>query len=86
MVLSYEVSTKTSLVCNKLFLQQRKRGLDIKENPFGIYSQNYTVEYLKQRNTISFYTSHIKLPTVNFFAFQLQHEQGQTDLLKFLLL
>ena len=55
MVLSYEVSTKTSLTCNKLFLQQRKRGLDIKENLVGIYSQNYTVEYLKQRSTISFY-------------------------------
>ena len=50
MVLSYEVRTKTSLACNKLFLQQRKRGLDLKENPVGIYSQNYTVEYLKQRN------------------------------------
>ena len=48
MVLSYEVSTKTSLACNTLFLQQRKRGLDIKENLVGIYSQNYTVVYLKQ--------------------------------------
>ena len=66
MVLSYEVSTKTSLACNKLFLQQRKRGIDIKENPFGIYSQNYTVEYLKQRNIISFYTLHIKLPNIIF--------------------
>ena len=69
MVLSYEVSTKTSLACNKLFLQQRKRGLDIKENPVGIYSQNYTVEYLKQRNIISFYTLHIKLPNINFLHF-----------------
>ena len=86
MVLSYEVSTKTSLACNKLFLQQRKRDLDIKENLVGIYSQNYTVEYLKQRNIISFYTLHIKLPNINFFAFQLQHKHGQTDLLTFLLL
>ena len=31
MVQSYEVSTKTSLAWNNLFLQQRKRGLDIKE-------------------------------------------------------
>ena len=36
MVLSYEGSTKTSLTCNKLFLQQRKQGLDIKEILVGI--------------------------------------------------
>ena len=66
MVLSYEVSTKTSLACNKLFLQQRKRGLDIKEIPVNIYSQNYTVKYLKQKNIINFYTLHIKLPNINF--------------------
>ena len=39
MVLSYEVSTKTHLECNELFLQQRKRGLDIKENPVGIIAK-----------------------------------------------
>ena len=65
-MLSYEVSIKTSLACNKLFLQQRKRGLDIKENRVGIYSKNYTVEYLKQRNIISFYTLHVRLPNINF--------------------
>ena len=47
MVLPYEVSTKTSLACNKLFLQQRKSGLDIKENLIGIYSQNYTVKLVE---------------------------------------
>ena len=69
MVLSYEVSTKTSLACNKLLLQQRKSGLDIKENLVGIYSQNYTVKYLKQRNIISFGTLHLKLPNINFLHF-----------------
>ena len=86
MVLSYEVSTKTSLACNKLLLQQKKCGLDIKENPVGIYSQNYTVKYLKQRNIISFDALHLKLPNIIFFAFQLQHKHGQTDLPMFLLL
>ena len=32
------LTPETSLACNKLFLQQRKGGLDIK-NPVGIYSQ-----------------------------------------------
>ena len=66
MVLSYEVSTKTSLACNKLFLQQRKSELDIKGNLLGIYSQNYTNKYLKQRNIISFNTLYLKLPNINF--------------------
>ena len=39
----FRLAPKTSLTCNKLFLQQRKKGLGIKENPVGIYSQNYTV-------------------------------------------
>ena len=38
MVLSYPVSTKTSLACNKLSLQQRKRGLGIQENMTGTYN------------------------------------------------
>ena len=69
MVLSYEVSTKTSLACNKLFLKKRKCKLDIKENLVGIYSQSYTVKYLKQRNIISFNTLHLKLPNMNFLHF-----------------
>ena len=48
------LAPKTSLACNKLFWQQRERGLVIRKNPVGIYSQNYTVEYLKQRNMINF--------------------------------
>ena len=86
MRLSYEVSTKTSLACNQLFLQQRKCKLDIKENPVGIYSQSYTVKYLKQRNIIHFNTLHLKLPTIIFFAFQLQHKPDQINLPVFLLL
>ena len=39
MVLSYPVSTKTSLACNKLSLQQRKRGLGIQENLTSSYNQ-----------------------------------------------
>ena len=33
------LAPKTSLTCNKLSLQQRKRSLGIKENPTGTYSQ-----------------------------------------------
>ena len=33
------LAPKTSLACNKLSLQQRKRGLSIKENPTGTSSQ-----------------------------------------------
>ena len=66
MVLFYEVSTKTSLACNKSFLQQRKSELNIKENLVGIYSQNYTNKYLKQRNIINFNTLYLKLPNINF--------------------
>ena len=69
MALPYEVSIKTSLACNKLFLQQRKSRLDIKETLVGIYSQNYTVKYLKQRNIISFDTLHLKSPNINFLHF-----------------
>ena len=86
MVLSYEVNTKTSLACNKLFLQQRKSELDISRNLLGIYSQNYTIQYLKQRNIISFKNLHLKLSNINFLAFQLQHTCNQRDLPMFLFL
>ena len=66
MVLSYEVSTRTSSACSKLFLEQRKCRLGIKENPVSIYRQNYTNNYLKQRNIISFKTLHLLLPNFNF--------------------
>ena len=69
MVLSYEISTKTSLACNKLFLHQGKSELDIKRNLLGIYSQNYTNKYLKQRNIISFNTLYLKLPNINSLHF-----------------
>ena len=59
MVLSYEVSTRTSSACNKLFLEQRRGTLDIKDDPVSIYSQNYTNNYLRQRNIISFNTLHL---------------------------
>ena len=59
MVLSYEGSTRTSSACNKLLLEQRKCILDIKEKPVSIYNQNYTNNYLKQRNIISFNTLHL---------------------------
>ena len=69
MVLSYEVSTRTSSACNKLFLEQRKSELDIRENPASIYSQNYTNNYLKQRIIISFNTLYFELPNINFMHF-----------------
>ena len=69
MVLLYEVSTKTSLACNKSFLQQRKSELNIKENLVGIYSQNYTNKYLRQRNMVSFDTLYLELPNINFMYF-----------------
>ena len=69
MVLTYEVSTRTSSACNKSFLQQRKSELNIKENLFGIYSQNYTNKYLEQRNMVSFNTLYFELPNINFMHF-----------------
>ena len=59
MVLTYEVSTRTTLACNKSLLEQRKCILDIKEKPISIYNQSYTNNYLKQRNIISFNTLHL---------------------------
>ena len=69
MVLSYEVSTRTSLACNKLLLEQRKCTLGIKENPVSIYRQIYTNNYLKQRNIISFNILHWLLPNLYFLHF-----------------
>ena len=66
MVLSYEVSTRTSSACNKLLLEQRKCTLDIKETPVSIYNQNYTDIHQKQRNIISFNILHLELPNINF--------------------
>ena len=66
MVLGYEVSTRTSSACNKSLLKQRQCILDIKVNQFCIYDQNYTTNYLKQRNIISFNTLHVHLPNINF--------------------
>ena len=59
MVLSHEVSTRTSYTCNKLLLEQRKCTLDIKENPVSIYNKNYTDIHLKQSNIISSNTLHL---------------------------
>ena len=59
MVQTYEVSIRTSSVCNKSLLEQRKCILDIKENPISIYNQSYANNYLKQRNIISFNTLHL---------------------------
>ena len=53
MVLSYEVSTRTSSVCNKLLLEERKCTLDIKKS-VSIYNQNYIDIHLKQSNIINF--------------------------------
>ena len=69
MVLCYEVSNRTSSACNKLFPEQRRCTLDIKENTVSNYSQNYTNIYLKQRNIISFNTLHLQLPKINFLHF-----------------
>ena len=66
MVLTYEVSTRTSSACNKSLLEQRKCILDIKEKPISIYCQSYTNNYLKQSNIISVNTLHLKLPNSNF--------------------
>ena len=59
MVLSYEVSTRTSSACNKLLLEQRKCTLDIKGKPVSIYNQNYIDIHLKQSNIISFKTLYL---------------------------
>ena len=66
MELFYEVSTRTSSACNKSLLKQRKCILVIKVKPISIYNQNYTNNYLKQRNVISLNTSHVHLPNINF--------------------
>ena len=59
MVLMYEVSTRTSLACNKSLLEQRKCILDIKEKSISIYNQSCINNYLKQRNIICFNTLHL---------------------------
>ena len=69
MVLLHGVSTRTSSACNQSLLKQRKCILAIKIKPISIYIQNYTNNYLKQRNIISFNTLHVHLPNIKFLHF-----------------
>ena len=48
------LAPKTSLACNKLFLQQRKRDLVIKKIWLAFIARKYTVVHIKQRNMINF--------------------------------